>query len=95
MSWKSMSGMFTANHGAIGLRSKVRRARRRIWAIHRGSPFHHEICSTTPWSMPFAGAKAYSTSSLHPSWYLVRSRSNVVMRHSRRAGGSGEFALPP
>jgi hypothetical protein len=32
--------------------------------------------------MPFAGVKAYSTSSLHPSWYLVRSKSNVVIRHS-------------
>ena len=91
MSWKSMSGMFTANQGAIGLRSNSLRLRRRMLVIQRGSPFHQEICSTTPGSMPFSGAKAYSTSSLQPSWYLVRSRSNVVM------GGapSGEFALPP
>ena len=38
-----MSGMFTANHGAIGLRSKVRRLRSRIWRIHSGSPFHQLI----------------------------------------------------
>ena len=93
MSWKSMSGMFTANHSAIGLRSKSCRARRRILVIQRGSPFHQEICSTTPALMPFSGANAYSTSSLQPSWYFVRSRSNVVMR----AGSflSGEFPLPP
>ena len=78
MSWKSMSGMLTANHGAIGLRSNVRRLRRRMFVIHFGSPFHHEICSTTPSSMPFSGAKAYSTSSLQPSWYLLRSRSNAM-----------------
>ncbi len=78
MFWKSMSGMLTANHGAIGLRSNVRRLRLRKFAIHRGSPFHHEICSTTPSLMPLAGANAYSTSSLHPSWYLLRSRSNDV-----------------
>ena len=86
-----MSGMLTANHWAIGLRSNCLRLRSRMLVIQRGSPFHHEICSTTPGLMPLAGAKAYSTSSLQPSWYLVRSRSNVVM------GGAppGEFALPP
>ena len=41
-----MSGMFTANHGAIGLRSKVRRDFWRSWRIHSGSPFHHDIWST-------------------------------------------------
>ena len=25
----------------------------RKFVIHRGSPFHHEICSTTPSLMPF------------------------------------------
>ena len=75
MSWKSMSGMLTANHGAIGLRSKVRSARRRICVIHSGSPFHHEIWSTTPALRPFSGVKAYSTSSLQPSLYWLRSRS--------------------
>ena len=89
MSWKSMSGMLTANQGAIGLRSNVRRLRRRMFAIHRGSPFHHEICSTTPSLMPFSGVKAYSTSSLHPSWYLLRSRSNDVTTLLRG------LALPP
>ena len=76
MFWKSRSGMLTANHGAIGLRSNVLRLRRRSLVIQLGSPFHHEIWSTTPSLMPFSGVKAYSTSSLQPSWYLDRSRSN-------------------
>ena len=87
-----MVGMFTANHSAIGLRSNSWRLRRRLLVIQRGSPFHHEICSTTPSLMPFSGVNAYSTSSLQPSWYLVRSRSKVVMDGSL---SRGEFALPP
>ena len=35
--------MLTANQGAIGLRSNMRRLRRRNWRIHSGSPFHHDI----------------------------------------------------
>ena len=38
-----MSGMLTANQGAIGLRSNSRRLRRRTWRIHSGSPFHQHI----------------------------------------------------
>ena len=49
--------MFTANHGAIGLRSNVRRLRRRNWRIHSGSPFHHDIWSTTSALRPFSGLK--------------------------------------
>src|SRR6478609_1293766 len=80
MSWKSISGMLTANHSAIGLRSNSFSARWRFCAIHRGSPFHHEIWSTTPSFRPFSGAKAYSMSaSLQPRLYLLRSRSNVDM----------------
>ena len=41
-----MSGMLTANHGAIGLRSKVRSDRWRSLRIHSGSPFHDDISST-------------------------------------------------
>ena len=52
-----MSGMFTANHGAIGLRSKVRRDFCRSLRIHSGSPFHHDIWSTTSASRPFSGLK--------------------------------------
>ncbi len=83
MSWKSMSGMFTANQSAIGLRSNIARLRKRALVIHDGSPFHHEICSTTPLSRPFTGSKAYSTSSLQPRLYLLRSRSNDVMACSQ------------
>src|SRR5216110_568228 len=43
MSSKSMSGMLTANHGNIGLRSKVRSDFWRSWRIHSGSPFHHDM----------------------------------------------------
>ena len=49
--------MLTANHGAIGFFSKRRRLRWRNWVIHRGSPFHHEIWSTTPWVEPLAGVE--------------------------------------
>ncbi len=85
-----MSGMLTANHSAIGLRSNSLRLRSRMFVIQRGSPFHQEIWSTTRSLMPFSGANAYSTaSSLQPSWYLERSRSNEVM------GSSSGFALPP
>ena len=94
-----MSGMLSANHFAMGLRSKVCNERRRNLRIQSGSPFHHEICSTTPSFRPFSGANAYSTLSLQPSWYLLRSRSNVLI------GGSvlwwiawrfgGELPLPP
>ena len=86
-----MVGMLTANHGAIGLRSNSLRLRNRMFVIQRGSPFHHEIWSTTRSLMPFSGVKAYSTSSLQPSWYFVRSRSNDVMAGAPRGG----FALPP
>ena len=55
MSWKSMSGMLTANHGAIGLRSKVRRRLLAELAHPLGSPFHHEIWSTTSALRPFSG----------------------------------------
>ena len=50
-----MSGMFTANHGAMGLRSKVRSAFWRSWRIHSGSPFHHDIWSTISALSPFSG----------------------------------------
>ena len=50
-----MSGMLTANHSAIGLRSKVRRLRWRIWLIHFGSPFHQLIWSTTPLAVKWSG----------------------------------------
>ena len=53
-----MSGMFTANHGAIGLASKRRRALSRNSVIHCGSPFHQEISRTTPSLRPFSGVKA-------------------------------------
>ena len=62
-----MSGMLTANQSAIGLRSNVRRLRWRIDRIHSGSPFHHEICSTTSVLRPLAGRKANSSPSLQPS----------------------------
>jgi len=71
--------MLVANQGAIGFFSKVRNERRRVWRIQSGSPFHHEICSTTPSLRPFSGVNAYSASSLQPSEYLVRSRSNEVI----------------
>ena len=74
-----MSGMLTANHSAIGFLSNNRSERWRSWVIQRGSPFHHEICSTTPGLMPFSGVNAYSTSSLHPRSYFVRSRSKLVI----------------
>ena len=59
--------MLTANQGAIGLRSNGRRLRRRTWRIHSGSPFHHDIWSTTSSFRPFSGLKTYSTSSDQPS----------------------------
>ena len=112
MSWKSMSGMLTANHCGHRLALEQRAGcAGACLVIQRGSPFHHEIWSTTPGLMPFSGVKAYSTSSLQPSWYLVRSRSNVVMgwrsfegnlhyRHSNNShGGSASvnsgIALEP
>src|SRR5262245_9208159 len=97
MSWKSMSGMLTAHHSAIGLRSNSLYARWRNWVLHRGLPFHHEICSTTPGLMPFSGANAYSTSSLHPRSYLERSRSKATMLSSERDGEvwDGGFPLRP
>ena len=49
--------MFTANHGAIGLRSKVRSDFRRIFAIQSGSPFHHDMSLTTSSFRPFSGLK--------------------------------------
>ena len=88
-----MSGMLTANHSAIGLRSNSLKARWRICVIQRGSPFHQEICSTTPELMPFSGVKAYSTSSLHPRSYLERSRSKETMLSSRVWDGG--FPLRP
>ena len=57
MSWKSMSGMFLANHSAIGLRSKLRNARSRNWRIQSGSPFIHDISSTMSEFRPFFGLK--------------------------------------
>src|SRR3954447_12669067 len=80
MSSKSMSGMFTANHGAIGLRSKCFRAFSRSLVIHSGSPFHHEMSRTVCSFSPFSGLKTYSSTSLHPSLYRPRSRSVVAMR---------------
>ena len=74
--------MFTENHGAIGFFSNIRRLRWRALVIQAGSPFHHEIWSTTPTFRPFTGLNAYSTSSLHPRLYLLRSRSNEVTRGS-------------
>ena len=83
MSWKSMSGMLTANHSAIGLRSNSCSARWRRLDIQLGSPFHQAIWSTTPWFSPFSGANAYSMSeSLQPRLYLLRSRSKVDMSGS-------------
>ena len=83
--------MLTANHGAIGFFSNSRRLRWRCLVIQFGSPFHHEIWSTTPSLRPLAGLKAYSTSSsLQPRLYLLRSRSKLVIGCSRR-----EFPLPP
>ncbi len=49
--------MLTANQGAMGLRSKVRRARRRNWRIHSGSPFIHDISLTMSSFRPFLGLK--------------------------------------
>src|SRR6187399_578714 len=103
MSWKSMSGMFTANHSAIGFFSNRRSERWRRSVIQRGSPFHHEICSTTPGLMPFSGVNAYSTESLQPRSYLLRSRSKLVIavlqeRSTRAQHGElaeRQFALPP
>ena len=57
MSLKSMFGMFTANHGAIGLRSKFFRARSRNWRIQSGSPFISDISLTISTLMPFLGLK--------------------------------------
>ena len=59
--------MLTANHGAIGLRSKVRRLAGGTSRIHSGSPFHHEIWSTTSVLRPFSGLNTYSSSSVQPS----------------------------
>ncbi len=47
--------MLTANQGAIGLRSKVRRALSRKLVIQSGSPFHQEISRTTSSLIPFLG----------------------------------------
>src|SRR4051794_29255626 len=85
MSWKSMSGMLTANHSAIGLRSNSFSARWRRVDIQFGSPFHHEIWSMTPSFSPLTGLNAYSMSaSFQPRLYLLRSRSKVDIRDSVR-----------
>ncbi|CAB4594347.1 unannotated protein [freshwater metagenome] len=94
-----MSGMFCANHGAMGFFSNRRRLRSRNCVIHLGSPFHHEIWSTTGLLRPFSGLNAYSTSSLQPSEYLLRSRSKEVTVapkcQNADPGGGAEFPLPP
>ena len=46
-----------ANHGAIGLRSKFLRARRRNLRIHSGSPFISDISRTMASFKPFLGLK--------------------------------------
>ncbi len=49
--------MLTANHGAMGLRSKIWRARSRNLRIQSGSPFIHDISSTMSELRPFLGLK--------------------------------------
>src|SRR5882757_9757977 len=82
--------MLTANHGAIGLRSKVRRLFRRKSVIHFGSPFHQEIWSTTRSLRPFSDLNEYSTSSFQPRLYLLRSRSKDVIGDASSPGCSGQ-----
>ena len=59
--------MLTANHGTIGLRSKVRSDLRRNFSIQSGSPFHQDMSRTTSVFKPFSGRKTYSSSSAQPS----------------------------
>ena len=49
--------MCSANHGAIGLRSKCLRARRRNARIHSGSFFISDISRTIDSFRPFLGLK--------------------------------------
>ncbi len=57
MSSKSSFGICVANHGAIGLRSKFLRARRRKLRIQSGSPFISDISRTMDSFKPFLGLK--------------------------------------
>ncbi len=82
-----MSGMLTANHGAIGLRSNVRSDFWRNWRIHSGSPFHHDIWSTTSVLMPFSGLNTYSTSSDQPE--LVTAQVEIGDGHQRTLPSRG------
>ena len=49
--------MLTANHAAMGLRSKRRRAESRKLRIHSGSPFISDISRTMSSLRPFLGLK--------------------------------------
>ncbi len=87
--------MFTANQGAIGLRSKVRSDFSRNFDIQSGSPFHHDMSLTTSAFRPFSGLKTYSSSSAQPSLYRPRSRSVTAMRVRSVSGAvSGGIPLP-
>src|SRR5918998_5937304 len=91
MSWKSRSGMLTANQGAMGLRSKSLSARNRIWRIQSGSPFIHDISETMSGFKPFLGLKMYSSvGSIQPSLYRPRSSSVVAIRSPAQSRSVGD-----
>ena len=53
----------------------------------------YTIAFLTSSDSPFLGVKAYSTSSLQPSWYLPRSRSWTAIRWGDSSGGAGRGFL--
>src|SRR5690349_24093982 len=73
MSSKSMSGMFCANHRAIGFRSKRFNELSRNRVIHDGSDLWCQISSTTSSLSPFLGLYTNASPSFQPSLYVPRS----------------------
>src|SRR5665213_732283 len=79
MSLKSRSGMRSANHGTMGLRSNFFNASRRNFNIQGSSPFMADISRTMASLRPFFGLKTGNWSSDHPSWYRLKSRLSIAI----------------
>src|ERR1700684_1121851 len=79
MSLKSRSGMRSANHGTMGLRSNFFSASRRNFSIQGSSPFMADISRTMASLRPFFGLNTGNWSSDQPSWYRLKSKLSIAI----------------